>query len=98
MPLLEKTPVEQIADPGRHGESLVSMGVVLGTGNRKKAVSPTERGLTLMEQAVKHESLPHSTLSVPYGNLAWMNRQLGDPERASHFEQLAAQNKISELR
>ena len=96
VPLLEKTPVEQIADPGRHGESLVSMGVSYWeTGNRKKAVSLTERGLTLMEQAVKDGSLPHSTLSVPYGNLAWMNRQLGDPERASHFEQLAAQNKIS---
>jgi tetratricopeptide (TPR) repeat protein len=99
LPLLEKTPTEQIADPGRHGESLVSMGVSYWEiGQHKKALELTEEGLTLMEQAVKDGLLPHSTLNVPYGNLAWMHRQLGDTERAAHFEQMAAQNKLSELR
>jgi len=99
LPLLEKTPADQIADVGRHGESLVSMGVSYWeTGQRKKAVELTEQGLTLMEQSVQEGQLAKTTLSVPYGNLAWMHRQLGETEKASHFEELAAKNKLSALR
>ena len=53
------------------------------TGQHKKAVELTERGLTLMEQAVQQGRLPKPTLGVPYGNLAWMHRQLGEKEQAA---------------
>ena len=99
LPLLEKTPTDQIADVGRHGESLVSMGVSYWeTKQRKKALELTDQGLTLMEQAVKQGRLSKTTLGVPYGNLAWMHRQLGEKEQAAYFEQMATKSRLSELR
>ncbi len=99
LPLLEKTPADQLADAGRHGESLVSMGVSYWeTDQRTRAVELTEHGLTMMEQAVGQGTLAKSSLNVPYGNLAWMHRQLGEKEQAAYFEQMARKNKASDLR
>ncbi len=99
LPLLEKTPTDRIVDQGRHGESLVSMGVSYWeTGQQKKAVDLTEHGLKLMEQSAQQGQLAKTTLSVPYSNLAWMHRKLGEAEQAAYFEQMAAKSKLSELR
>jgi tetratricopeptide (TPR) repeat protein len=92
LPLLEgQAPNEALADQGRHGETFVSMGVSYWeAGEREKAVQVTQRGLELMEQAVKQGTLDRSALAIPYSNLASMNRQLGQKEKAEQFEKMAA--------
>ncbi len=99
LPLLEPTPAGQKIDLGRHGESLVTMGVSYWeTGKREKAVDLSQQGVALMEQAVKQGTLPRAALRVPYSNLAAMHRQLGQTAEAAHYEQLAGKEKASELR
>ena len=65
---------------------------------REKAVELTEHGVKLMEQAAKQGNLEESSLAVPYGNLASMNRQLGHDADADRFEKMAAQNKGTKLK
>ena len=99
LPLLEPTPAGQKIDLGRHGESLVTMGVSYWeTDQREKAVELSERGLALMERAVKQGTLSKSALRLPYGNLASMHRQLGETAKAAHFEEMADKDQGSELR
>ena len=99
LPLLEPMPPGLKIDLGRHGESLVTMGVSYWeTGQRDKALDLSQRGVALMEQAAKEGTLPKSALRVPYSNLAVMNRQLGQTAKAAHFEQMAGKDKASELR
>lgn len=95
VPLLSGQSAEELADNlGRHGESLVSMGVSYWqTGRREEAVKLTEKGVRWMEQAVRQGSLDRSTLSVPYENLASMHRKLGNAEKAKHLQQLAGRIK-----
>ena len=68
------------------------------TGQREKAVELTEHGVTLMEQAIEQGSMAKSALNVPYSNLASMHRQLGQTEKAAHFQQLAGKTKGPRLR
>jgi tetratricopeptide (TPR) repeat protein len=101
LPLLQRPLPREVylADLGRHGETLVSMGVSyweLGQTNR--GLSLTERGIALMEQAVNKGLFEPSALTVPYTNLAQMHRQLGDHDKADHFEQMANRNKSSMVR
>ncbi len=100
VPLLEKPiPKEAFADLGRHGETFVSMGVSFWeSGQREKAVELTERGVELMQKAVKQGTLDESALTVPYGNLASMHRQLGRDDDAKRFEELATRNKGTTLK
>ena len=99
LPLLEKQPPGANAEGGLIGQSLVSMGVSYWeTGQRQKAVQLTERGVAMMEKAAAQGSMAKTALNVPYKNLASMHRQLGQTEKAIHFEQLAGKNKGSELR
>ncbi len=90
---LLETPVPPscVTDPGRHGETFVSIGVSYWeTGNREEAMRLTRQGVKLMEQAVDEGLLPKSALAIPYGNLASMYTELGDPRRATEFAKLAA--------
>ncbi|MEE8451389.1 MAG: hypothetical protein V3R99_05715 [Thermoguttaceae bacterium] len=93
-PLLQRPiPADIYADVGRNGETFVSMGVSYWeSGQRDKAVSLTEHGITLMEKAVGAGTLDASALAIPYGNLASMHRQLGNADAADRFESLAAKN------
>jgi len=93
-PLLQKPiPADIYADVGRHGETFVSMGVSYWeSGQRDKAVSLTEHGITLMEKAVGAGTLDAAALAIPYGNLASMHRQLGNADAADRFESLATKN------
>lgn len=100
IPLLERqTPEELAADLGRHGESLVSMGVSYWeSGQRQKAVALSEKGIKWMERAVKQDSLDQSALAIPYGNLAAMHRKLGAGEKADRFQEMASRAKKESLK
>lgn len=78
---------------GRLGETFVSMGVSYWeTNQRDRAISLTERGVDLMERAVKDGIMEESSLQIPYGNLASMHRQLGKESEAGKFLQKAARS------
>jgi len=91
----------QITPPefGRLGETLVSMGVSYWeTGQHEKATGLTQRGVELIEQAVKNGSLAESALEIPYSNLATMHRSLGDNEQADRFLQKASRHRNTMLK
>ena len=94
VPLLEgQVPVSALADIGRQGETLVSIGVSYWeTGRKEDALRVTGRGLELMEQAVRDDILNPSALNVPYTNLATMHRALGAEDTAKNFERMATKN------
>ncbi|MBN2023016.1 MAG: hypothetical protein JW809_09490 [Pirellulales bacterium] len=92
VPLLgdEPLPNQPASETGRDGETMVSMGVSYWeVGQRDQALALTEKGLTLIKQAVQVGALPRSALAVPYENLAAMQRYLGRPEAAASFQRLA---------
>ncbi len=79
------------SETGRLGETFVSMGVSYWeTGQRDRAVSLTQRGVQLIEDAVKSGTSEQSALEIPYGNLANMHRQLGKPDTAGEYVRRAA--------
>jgi tetratricopeptide (TPR) repeat protein len=92
VPLLESpVPPLALADPGKHGETFVSMAVSYWeTGGREEALRLTEQGANLMELAVEQRLLERAALAVPYSNLASMHDQLGDAEQARKFAEMAA--------
>jgi tetratricopeptide (TPR) repeat protein len=90
--LLEKpVPPSRLADPGRHGETFVSIAVSYWeAGKREEALRLTKQGIKLMEQAIEEGLLAKSVLAVPYSNLASMHAELGDKQLAAEFAELAA--------
>jgi tetratricopeptide (TPR) repeat protein len=87
-------PTSRVTDPGRHGETFVSIGVSYWeTGHRDEAMRLTRQGVKLMEQAVDDGLLPKAALAIPYSNLASMYTELGDPRRATEFATLAAKSQ-----
>jgi len=100
VPLLSQPlPKEAAADLGRHGETFVSMGVSYWeTGQREKAVELTQKGVALMEHAVAQGTLDEQALAIPYGNLAAMHRELGQPEAARRYQEMAAKVRKSATR
>ena len=84
-------PASCVTDPGRHGETFVSIAVSYWeTGQQEEALRLTEQGVKLMEQAVEEGLMTKAALATPYGNLASMYNALGDPQRATEFSKLAA--------
>lgn len=83
----------QTLDPGslvderaRIGDQLVSIGITLWeTGRRNAALSITEEGAALLQQAASDGLVPKAAVSVPYQNLAMMHRELGNAERADRL-------------
>ncbi|MCE5268180.1 MAG: hypothetical protein LLG00_09880 [Planctomycetaceae bacterium] len=89
--LLRPTSDDLVGNPGRHGESLVTIGVSYWeTDQKQKAVALSQKGVAWMEQAVAQGTLSRSALAVPYANLAAMHRKLGANEQADHFQELAS--------
>jgi len=87
-PLLTKKPGRG-ADLGRHGETLVSMGVSYWkVGRKNSAITLTELGVELMEQAVQQGRLSRKSLATPYQNLVSMHRQAGKDESAEKYQRL----------
>jgi tetratricopeptide (TPR) repeat protein len=79
--LLEAAPFTPLANPGRHGDALVSMGVSYWeSGQRERAFELTEAGVRLVDQGIADGLLPTETLAVPQGNLNAMARALGKAE------------------
>jgi tetratricopeptide (TPR) repeat protein len=99
IPLLDRSSPEDVAaDVGRHGESLVSMGVSYWeVGQREKAVTLTEKGIKWMEQAVAQGSMVRPSLAIPYNNLAAMHRKLGSTDKAEQFQEMASRAKKEKL-
>lgn len=76
---------------GRLGETFVSMGVSYWeVGEQQRAVTLTEKGVGLMEQAAKNGHIQQNALEIPYGNLASMHRQLGQEDEAGKYLQKAS--------
>jgi tetratricopeptide (TPR) repeat protein len=87
-------PASRVTDPGRHGETFVSIGVSYWeTGHRDEAMRLTRQGVKLMEQAVDEKLLPKAALTIPYSNLASMYTELGDPRQATEFATLATKSQ-----
>jgi hypothetical protein len=83
-------PSSRFADPGRHGEMFVSIGVSYWeTGEQEEAVRLTRQGVKMMERAVEEGLLVKSALAIPYDNLSHMYAELGDSERATKFAEMA---------
>ncbi|MCS7303895.1 MAG: tetratricopeptide repeat protein [Thermoguttaceae bacterium] len=100
VPLLSlPVPEEGFSELARHGETFVSMGVSYWeVGQRDRALDLTQRGLALMEQAVRSGLADRSILAVPYGNLAFMHQALGRSSEARRYAELAAQSKSTAQR
>jgi tetratricopeptide (TPR) repeat protein len=85
--LLEPAPFTPLANPGQHGDALVSMGVSYWElGQRERAYELTEAGVRLVDQGVTEGLLAADAANVPRGNLSAMARALGkvDAAPASH--------------
>ncbi len=84
-------PPSRVADPGRHGETFVSIAVSYWEiGDHEEAIRLTKQGVKLMEQAADEGLLAKTALAIPYGNLSNMYAEMGDAERARQFATLAA--------
>jgi tetratricopeptide (TPR) repeat protein len=57
-----------------------------------------QKGIALMEQAVKQGALDRSSLAVSYDNLAALHRQLGATEKAERYQEMAARIKSEKLK
>jgi len=90
VPLLESPMPAAVIDSGRLGETFVSMAVSFWEVNRREeALRLTNQGVKLMEVAAEDGLMAKSSLAVPYGNLASMYEQLGNPQDAQRFAELA---------
>lgn len=95
LPLLDRPlPPESAGDAGRQGETFVSMGVSFWeAGQQDRGIRLSQRGVTMMEQAVKAGLLEEGALVVAYNNLATMHKQLGEKDNADRYETLAARTR-----
>ncbi|MHB0958432.1 MAG: tetratricopeptide repeat protein [Pirellulaceae bacterium] len=93
LPHLQPTYPDSLLDErGLLGEQLVSVGISLWeSGRRNTAVSVTQEGASLIAQAVQDGELQRSALSVPYQNLALMQRELGNTEEADRLADKAVE-------
>jgi tetratricopeptide (TPR) repeat protein len=83
-------PVSDLYSPRREGEMLVSIGVTCWQiGQQARALEVTRSGVNLVEMAVEDGILAKSALAVPYGNLASMYEQMGEPTNAAKYSELA---------
>ncbi len=100
LPLLRKpVPGQFFGELGRHGQTFVSMSVSYWeTGQRQQAIDLTQFGIALMEEAVNQGSLNDAALSVPYGNLATMHREMGAEGEAEHYQALAEKHLSTTMR
>jgi tetratricopeptide (TPR) repeat protein len=89
--ILERDELAKLVDPNTNSELFISMGVSFWeTGRKEEALELTQRGTTLMQDAVQDGVLPLESLSVAYGNLATMHSEMGNKDKAKHFSEMLA--------
>jgi tetratricopeptide (TPR) repeat protein len=82
--LLKPVPLTPLANPGQHGDALVSMGVSYWeVGQRDKAYELTKAGVELVQQGISEGLLASTAIDVPQGNLNAMAKALGKINLAS---------------
>ncbi len=87
----------ELVVPRHQGEALVSMAVSYwDQDDRDRAVSLTELGADLIEQAVNGGVISRENLAVPYANLAVMHKKLGDTGESQRYAKLAEAVKEAE--
>jgi tetratricopeptide (TPR) repeat protein len=94
--LLEPVPFTTLANPGQHGDALVSMGVSYWeVGKRERAYELTEAGAQLVDQGIAEGLLAAETLAVPQGNLNAMARALGKIEQPAPAQPSAGRTQMA---
>ena len=77
---------------GRLGETFVSMGVSYWTTEqREEGIRLTELGRQLIQRGVKSGVVDATSLTIPYLNLSNMHKELGNPDTAQRYANLAAE-------
>ncbi|MGI9456789.1 MAG: hypothetical protein ACR2NU_09515 [Aeoliella sp.] len=88
--LVVESRTSEFTVPRREGEALVSMAVSYwDQGDKNRAISLSEMGAEMIEQAVAGGVVEETTLAVPYGNLAVMHRKLGNTSESLRYAKLA---------
>jgi tetratricopeptide (TPR) repeat protein len=88
MPGIEEVSSGEMSE---HGERLVSMGLTFWkAGKREQGMRFTKQGAQLVQRAVKSGIAPEKSLAIPYGNLAFMHKQLGNEDESKSFAAMAA--------
>nr|MBA3482356.1 hypothetical protein [Pirellulales bacterium] len=94
--LMEPVPFTTLANPGQHGDALVSMGVSYWeVGQRERAYELTEAGVQLVEQGVAEGLIAAETLTVPQGNLNAMARALGKAEVSTPQQPIESRTQVA---
>ncbi len=93
--LMTESADSELVVPRHEGEALVSMAVSYwDQGDRDRAVSLTEMGADLIEQAVAGGVIVRKNLAVPYGNLAVMHKKLGNSSESQRYAKLAESSNV----
>ena len=83
-------------EPGRMGESYVSMAISYWQVDRREdALALSRRGVDLMVAAVDGKTLDERALAVAYGNLATMYAEEGDERQARTYAEMASRAEAS---
>jgi hypothetical protein len=92
LPRMRKNSSSQMRDErGLLGEQLVSVGISYWeTGQKNRAVSVTEEGTRLIQEAVDLGALKKEALAIPFGNLMAMHKALGNSDQAQKVADKAA--------
>jgi len=78
-------------DPGKTGESYVSMAISYWQVERREdALALSRRGVDLMVAAVDRDLLDERALAVAYGNLSTMYAEEGDDPQARTYAEMAS--------
>ncbi|HIQ19746.1 MAG TPA: hypothetical protein EYH34_00715 [Planctomycetes bacterium] len=86
-------------EKGRLGETFVSMAVSYWDMDQKeRALQLTQRGVQLLEEAVRAGLADRQALEVPYSNLATMHRELGHADEAQRFLELATRPQATQTK
>ena len=87
----EETGQVAAADPGRLGESYVSMAISYWQVERREdALALSRRGVELMVAAVDGNRLEERALAVAYGNLSTMYAESGDEDQSRTYAEMAS--------
>jgi tetratricopeptide (TPR) repeat protein len=96
VPLWEEESGLAGSDPGRMGESYVSMAISYWQVDRRDdALALSRRGVELMVAAVDAKTLEERALAVAYGNLATMYAEQGDDRQARTYAEMASRAEAS---
>ena len=93
-PLLAEGGNARPMEGGRLGEAFVSMAISYWeTSEQQKAIQLTNRGVELMQRAVRDGLMNEAALSVAYTNLSAMLRHVGDERNAQKYAQMASRSQ-----